>query len=85
MLHCRIAEPYFAIQIWGGAAETPVLVVTVSASIAMNAEVRSIGNPSSEGSSPFIQSPYQAGRSKHWIKIKNRKHPAMNRVTESLG
>jgi hypothetical protein len=47
MLHCRIAEPYFAIQIWGCAAETPVLVVTVSASIAMNAEMRSIGNPSS--------------------------------------
>jgi ATP-dependent DNA ligase len=21
--------------------------------------------------------PYQAGRSKHWIKVKNRKHPAM--------
>jgi bifunctional non-homologous end joining protein LigD len=28
--------------------------------------------------------PYQAGRSKHWIKIKNRKHPAMNRVAGSL-
>jgi bifunctional non-homologous end joining protein LigD len=25
--------------------------------------------------------PYQAGRSKHWIKIKNRQHPAMSRVT----
>jgi bifunctional non-homologous end joining protein LigD len=23
--------------------------------------------------------PYQAGRSKHWIKVKNRKHPAMAR------
>ena len=22
--------------------------------------------------------PYQAGRSKHWVKIKNRQHPAMN-------
>ena len=22
--------------------------------------------------------PYQAGRSKHWVKIKNRKHPAMS-------
>jgi ATP-dependent DNA ligase len=21
--------------------------------------------------------PYQAGRSKHWVKVKNRKHPAM--------
>ena len=26
--------------------------------------------------------PYQAGRSKHWVKIKNRKHPAMRRVIE---
>jgi len=29
--------------------------------------------------------PYQAGRSKHWIKVKNRTHPAMNRVMESFG
>jgi bifunctional non-homologous end joining protein LigD len=28
--------------------------------------------------------PYQAGRSKHWIKVKNRKHPAMDRVAESF-
>jgi bifunctional non-homologous end joining protein LigD len=28
--------------------------------------------------------PYQAGRSKHWIKVKNRKHPAMDRVMESF-
>jgi ATP-dependent DNA ligase len=28
--------------------------------------------------------PYQAGRSKHWIKVKNRKHPAMSRVMEAL-
>jgi hypothetical protein len=27
--------------------------------------------------------PYQAGRSKHWVKIKNRKHPAMARVMEA--
>jgi ATP-dependent DNA ligase len=27
--------------------------------------------------------PYQAGRSKHWIKVKNRKHPAMDRVRRS--
>ena len=26
----------------------------------------------------------QAGRSKHWIKVKNRKHPAMGRVIEAL-
>ena len=28
--------------------------------------------------------PYQAGRSKHWIKVKNRKHPAMSRVMDAL-
>ena len=28
--------------------------------------------------------PYQSGRSKHWIKVKNRKHPAMSRVMEAL-
>ena len=28
--------------------------------------------------------PYRGGRSKHWIKIKNRKHPAMERVLDSL-
>jgi hypothetical protein len=26
--------------------------------------------------------PYQAGRWKHWIKVKNRKHPAMSRVMD---
>ena len=26
--------------------------------------------------------PYQAGRSKHWIKVKNRKHAAVDRVLE---
>ena len=29
--------------------------------------------------------PYRGGRQKHWIKVKNRKHPAMNRVMESFG
>jgi hypothetical protein len=29
--------------------------------------------------------PYQAGRSKYWVKVKNRSHPAMNRVMESFG
>ena len=28
--------------------------------------------------------PYRAGRSPHWVKVKNRKHPAMNRVMESV-
>jgi bifunctional non-homologous end joining protein LigD len=27
--------------------------------------------------------PYQAGRSKHWIKIKNRKQPAMSRAMDA--
>jgi len=26
--------------------------------------------------------PYQAGKSKQWMKVKNRKHPAMSRVME---
>jgi ATP-dependent DNA ligase len=28
--------------------------------------------------------PYQAGRSKYWIKIKNRAHPAMDRIAETF-
>jgi bifunctional non-homologous end joining protein LigD len=28
--------------------------------------------------------PYRGGRSPHWIKVKNRKHPAMARVMESI-
>ena len=27
--------------------------------------------------------PYQAGRSKHWVKVKNRKHPAMSWLMET--
>jgi ATP-dependent DNA ligase len=27
--------------------------------------------------------PYQAGRFKHWVKVKNRAHPAMSRVMEA--
>jgi bifunctional non-homologous end joining protein LigD len=29
-------------------------------------------------------STYRAGRSQNWIKVKNRRHPAMNRVRESF-
>jgi ATP-dependent DNA ligase len=28
--------------------------------------------------------PYQAGQSKHWVKVKNRTHPAMYRVMDAL-
>jgi hypothetical protein len=28
--------------------------------------------------------PYQGGRSKHWVKVKNRQHPAMSRVMETF-
>ncbi len=28
--------------------------------------------------------PYRAGRSPDWIKVKNRKHPAMSRVADSF-
>ena len=27
--------------------------------------------------------PYQGGRSKHWVKVKNRKHTAMSRVMDA--
>jgi bifunctional non-homologous end joining protein LigD len=29
--------------------------------------------------------PYQASRSKHWVKVKNRQHPAIDRVMEAVG
>jgi len=29
--------------------------------------------------------PYRGGRSKHWIKVKNRRHPAMSRVMDEFG
>jgi len=28
--------------------------------------------------------PYRGGRSKHWIKVKSRKHPAIQRVMDSF-
>lgn len=28
--------------------------------------------------------PYRGGRSPHWIKVKNRKHPAMGRVMDAF-
>jgi ATP-dependent DNA ligase len=28
--------------------------------------------------------PYRAGRSKDWVKVKNRKHPAVSRVMKSF-
>jgi bifunctional non-homologous end joining protein LigD len=35
--------------------------------------------------SKYKDRPYRAGRSLHWIKIKNRKHPAMSRVMDAFG
>jgi bifunctional non-homologous end joining protein LigD len=32
-----------------------------------------------------LDRPYQAGRSKYWVMVKNRTHPAMNRVIEVFG
>jgi bifunctional non-homologous end joining protein LigD len=29
--------------------------------------------------------PYEVGRSRHWLKVKNWKHPAMSRVMEAFG
>ncbi len=31
-----------------------------------------------------LDRPYRAGRSPDWIKVKNRKHPAMNRVSDAF-
>jgi bifunctional non-homologous end joining protein LigD len=28
---------------------------------------------------------YRAGRSRHWIKVKNRRHPAFARVRDQFG
>ena len=28
--------------------------------------------------------PYRAGRSPHWVKVKNREHPAMERVMDTF-
>jgi ATP-dependent DNA ligase len=28
--------------------------------------------------------PYHAGRSRYWVKVKNRRHPAMYRVMDAL-
>jgi ATP-dependent DNA ligase len=29
--------------------------------------------------------PYQGGRSKYWLKVKNRRHPAMSRLDAVMG
>ena len=29
--------------------------------------------------------PYRAGRSPHWVKVKNRQHPAFSRVLDQFG
>ncbi len=29
--------------------------------------------------------PYRPGRSPHWVKVKNRTHPAFNRVMDQFG
>jgi ATP-dependent DNA ligase len=47
---------------------------------------RAVCNMGLEGLvSKHRERPYQGGRSKHWIKIKNRTHPAMSRVMDSFG
>jgi bifunctional non-homologous end joining protein LigD len=38
-----------------------------------------------EGLSKHRGRPYHAGRSKHWIKVKNHRHPAMEQVMETFG
>jgi len=38
----------------------------------------------SNGPSKRRDRPYQGGRSKYWVKVENRKHPAMSRVMEAF-
>jgi hypothetical protein len=37
------------------------------------------------GSSDIAGWLFQSGRSKHWVKVKNRAHPAMERVMDVFG
>jgi hypothetical protein len=46
--------------------------------------VPSYSAPPAECVSKHRDRPYQAGRSKHWLKVKTRKHPAMYRVMDAL-
>jgi hypothetical protein len=46
----------------------------------LTAEVRRQMHQAREAPGPALQ----AGRSKHWVKVKNRSHPAMSRVMESF-
>jgi ATP-dependent DNA ligase len=32
----------------------------------------------------MVSKPYRAGRCTHWIKVKNRRHPAMHRVKDAF-
>jgi bifunctional non-homologous end joining protein LigD len=46
---------------------------------------RAACNMGLEGSvSKRVDRPYRTGRSKDWVKVKNRKHPAMSRVMDSF-
>ena len=44
-----------------------------------------LGEATVEATSKRRDRPYQGGRSKYWVKVKNRKHPAMSRVMEAFG
>jgi hypothetical protein len=40
-------------------------------------------NVAAISSAPRRDRPYRAGRSRHWVKVKNRKHLVMSRVMEA--
>jgi hypothetical protein len=42
------------------------------------------GLPAQFARSPHRDRRYQGGRSRHWVKVKNRKHPAMERVKDTF-
>jgi hypothetical protein len=42
------------------------------------------GSPAQFARSPHRDRPYRGGRSKEWVMVKNRKHPAMERVKDAF-
>jgi len=55
----------------------PVPVIAVATTQASVAIIKDHAGPKHR------DRPYQSGRSKHWIKVKNRKHQAFARVQEA--
>jgi len=50
----------------------------------VNKELAAVHGPAQGLVSKRRDRPYQAGRSKHWIKVKNRKHHAFDRCRKRI-